>query len=443
MFRNTFCSIQAIARQHHHILDATFTQSANGIRSFFTRRVANANGTRQLSANAEVNHGRSTRLFVNNRLVCFGNIDLFIFNDKVLASDDHALALERSCDTVRHDVLHIGMFFGVIDIAFHCRLDNRTSHAMREMFLDACRNFQDSLFGIFAKRNNLFKPRFCLRERSRLVEHNRIGKSKFFQVLAALHRQVHIRRFTQRRNHGNRRRELYRARVIHHQDGNRTRNILRQQERKPKAKEAKRHDAIGQMFRTALYACLQVFATVDQFHDLLDFRIAVDRMYLHENGTFFKNSPGKNDSAGGLHHRLGFTRHRRFIHKGFAFNHATIDRNHATGTDADQVIDLDVLHIHQSIYAVFHNPDLIYLDGEATCQSCARTRLGVIFQQARHAQKEHDRSGRFVIALQQRSANCSTVQNIDGELSAHKRRYPASHIAQPANYRNCRANRKR
>ena len=119
----------------------------------------------------------------------------------MLATDNGAFTVESRRDSMRHDVLDIGVFFFVVDSPFGGTAHNGARHAMREMFLDAGGSAKHLFFAAATARNNSFKLQFRLGERPRLIENNSICERKFFEILAALYGHVAVSRFAERRNH--------------------------------------------------------------------------------------------------------------------------------------------------------------------------------------------------------------------------------------------------
>ena len=117
----------------------------------------------------------------------------------MLATDNGAFTVEGRRDSMRHDVLHVSMFFFVIDSPFGGPAHNGARHAVREVLFDAGRNAEDFFFAAVTERNHAFEFRF------------RLG------------------------------------------------NVARKQEREPESDKAERHNSIGKAFGAALDRSLQVF----------------------------------------------------------------------------------------------------------------------------------------------------------------------------------------
>ena len=391
------------------MLDSTFTEHADRFGGFVSRRIANAKHSREVPANGKVNHGCGSGEFVNLFLFRLAHCNLLVFDNEMLAADNGAFTVESRRDSMRDNVLDIGMFFFVVDSPFGGPAHNGTRHAMREVLFDAGRDAEDFFFAAVSERNHAFEFRFRLGERSRLVENDGVCKREFFQVLAALHGHVAVSRFAQRRNHRNRGGKFDGARIVHHQNRDRLGDVARKQEREPESDKAERHNSVGKAFGAALDRSLQVFGAIDEFDNFLNLGVGTYSPHRYYDGAFVYDGARKNGLTDRLMNRLRFARHSRFVHKGVAFGNGSIHRNHAAGTHTHKVAHLNILHAHLNIDAIANDPHLVHLHGKACSKGCAGTCLSIIFQEATYVQQEHNGSRRFVIALQDARSDSGSI----------------------------------
>ena len=282
-----------------------------------------------------------------------------------MAADHSTLSVECGRNTMRHDIFHFCVFFLVIEVPLCRTLYNGAGHAVRKMLLDAGSNLQDLVLRIMAERDHTLQHRFCIGERTGLVKDNAVCLSKSLQIFSAFNGDIMVCRLTDRRNHGNRRRQLDGTGIIHHQNGDSLCDVAGQQQCQTKAQETKRHNTICQVFCTALDTCLEVFRIVDQLDDLLNLGVAAECIDLHCNHTLIHNRTGENSRTLCLTNTERFACHRRLVDIRLAGDNSTIHRNYAAGTDTNHIADLEIRHRNQHIGVVLYQPYLIGLDRQA------------------------------------------------------------------------------
>ena len=295
-----FGGLLAIAGNHRYMLDSAFTEHANRFCRFVSRRIANAKHTRKVPANGKVNHGCGSGEFVNTLLFRVADGNVLILDNKMFATDDGTFPVQSGRNSMRHDVLNVGVLFFVIDFPVESPAHNGTSHAVREMLLDTGRDAKHLLFATAFKGNDTFELRFCFGESPRLVENDGVSQGEFFKIFAALYGHVAVGRFAECRNHRNRSGKLDGARIVHHQNRDGLGDVARKQEREPESDKAERHNSVGQAFGAALDRSLQVFGAVDEFDDFLNLGVAAHGPHRNNYRAFVHDSACKN----GLSDRL-------------------------------------------------------------------------------------------------------------------------------------------
>ena len=335
----------------------------------------------------------------------------------MVAADNGTLSVKRGGNAVCHDILHFGMFFLMIQTAVCRTLHNGTGNTVRKMLLDAGCNSQNLVFAVITERDRPFQNRFGIGQCTGFVKYHAVRFGESLQIFAALDGNIMVCGFPNCRDHRDRRGQLDSTGIIHHQNRHCLGDIPCQQQCQTKSQEAERHNAVCQIFGTALHAGFQVFGIVDQFNDLLDFGIAAKSTYLYMNTALIDNRSGKYGRALRLANAQRLSGHGSFVDVGFAGSDSAVYRNHTAGADTDHIAHLQLCHGNQDLCAVLHQPHLVRLYGKAVRQGCLGLGSGVVLQQCRDRQHEHDRSCRLEIPLQQARTDRGTVQHIYIQMS--------------------------
>ena len=118
------------------------------------------------------------------------NGTVFVLKDKVGASDNHTLAVHFADNTVGHNVLHLGVHFLMGQPPLPCGLDDRVSHGMGEMLLQAGGQPQHIRLVLPTEGNDLRNHRAGMGQCAGLVKDHRVRLGHRLQILAALHRHM-------------------------------------------------------------------------------------------------------------------------------------------------------------------------------------------------------------------------------------------------------------
>ena len=139
----------------------------------------------------------------------FRNDTVLIFKYKVIASDDCLFAFDGRGDTVCNDIFHFRVHLLVIQMFLSGCVYNGFCHRVREMLFQAGRDAQELIRALCLTEGYDFcYGRLCFRQRTGLVEDDRIGVCNSLQELTALYGNLVLVCFADCGKNRNRHRKL-------------------------------------------------------------------------------------------------------------------------------------------------------------------------------------------------------------------------------------------
>ena len=295
--------------------------------------------------------------------------------------------------------------------------DDGVGHRVREVLLKAGGKAQHVVLLALAEGDDVHHLRGGAGQGAGLVEDDGVGLGQRFQILAALDGDVGRAALAHGGEDGQRHRELERTGEVHHQDGDGAGDVPGQRVGDHGAREAPRHQLVGQFQRTVLGAGLQLLGFLDHGHDLV-VAVGAARSLGQEDALALLHDGARVDGGTlDLPHRHGFAGQRGLIDHGFAFDHGAVQRDHVAGAHHDLVAGLDLRQRQQHFGALAAHPHLVHIQRHAAGQIIEALLAGPLFQQGAEVQQEHDGAGGVEIAPQHRNADAQRIQHLDFQLA--------------------------
>ena len=136
---------------------------------------------------------------------------VFVFEHEVLRANNHALALKRRGNAVRHDVFHGGVAFAVFQPALLRGVHHGARHGVGEVLFQAGGEAKHFLFGPAVGGKHAGQLGLGFGQRARLVEHDGVGLGEGLEILRALHHNARLRGVAHGSHHGDGAGQLQRA----------------------------------------------------------------------------------------------------------------------------------------------------------------------------------------------------------------------------------------
>ncbi len=226
-----------------------------------------------------------------------------ILKDEMGASDYHPPCSYVSGDSMCHDIIHFGVHFLMHQAAFHSFINNRISHGVREMLLQAGRH-PKKLILLLSIENHYIRhlgPCFC--KCSRLIKYDCVGLRHSLQVFSAFYCYMEASGLPHsgenRKGHG----QLQGARKVNHQNRQCLRHIARQQPDKGGPSKTPWNEGICQSSRISLRRGFQLFRILYHFYNALEPGRTGRFFHTERNFTFLNGCTGIYIHAGFLSHR--------------------------------------------------------------------------------------------------------------------------------------------
>ena len=127
----------AVSGEHNGPLDAQAAKLPDHGSCFWPQGIGDTDHSGQHAADGQIQMGILIRQGIVTLLFPLWNGTVFVLKDKVGASDNHTPAIDFADNAVGHNVLHLGVHFLMGQPPLPCGLDNRVSHGMGEMLLQA------------------------------------------------------------------------------------------------------------------------------------------------------------------------------------------------------------------------------------------------------------------------------------------------------------------
>ena len=237
---------------------------------------------------------------------------------------------------------------------------------------------------------------------------------------AAFDHHPMIRRFPHGRNNGNGCCQFDGTGIIHGQNCHGLCGVSGEQEHRCRCQQMIRHNTVCQTFRFPLYAGFQFFRSGNEIHNPLNPCLGIDCHDFHSHRTFLHQRSGINHSTFCLSHRQRLSCHGGFVYHGFPFPHFAVNGNHGACADTEPIPRFHIRKGNLHISFRCYQPYFVNLDGKAGRKSCFRPFSGVVLQNIREGQQEHNGRRRGERPLQHGSANSRRVQYIHVHASMKK-----------------------
>ena len=325
-----------------------------------------------------------------------------ILKHEVIAADDDLLALDGARDAVRHDILHAGVIFLVVQAAYARLLYDGIGQRVRIVLLEAGSQTQHIVLAAAAERNDLRHARLRIGQRARLIEHDRIRFGNGFEEAPALDGHVPGIALAHGRQHGDRHGKLQGAGEVHHQNGKRLGDIPGKQPHEGRSAERIGHEPVRQTGGAVLRRGFQLFGLLDHADDAVIAATAHGLFDRDEALALLHDRSGIGIAARLLAHGKRLARHGRLVHHGLAAGHAAVERDHVAGTDDDAVARVDVLHGDKQLLPVrAAHPRAVDVQRHGPRQIGDRLLVGPVLQNLAKVQHEHHGARRVEIAADQ------------------------------------------
>ena len=132
------------------------------------------------------------------------NFTMFIFKNKMIASDNRTFFIYCRCNTMCHNIVDLGMHLFMLKATLCCCICNLFCHRMREMFFQTGCDTQKLVFAHSIERNNLYNGRAGFCQSTCLIKYDCICFCHGFHIFAAFYRDAVRVRLTNCRQYRNR-----------------------------------------------------------------------------------------------------------------------------------------------------------------------------------------------------------------------------------------------
>ena len=190
MGSNRFGRAPAVTGQHNGLLYPKPAQGGKNVRRFLPQRIGDADDSRQLPVDCQIQVGVFQRQGVELFLLSGGNRTAFVLKNKVGAADEYTLLPDGAGNPVRHQIIDLGVELFVSEAPALCLLHNGVGYRVGKMFLQAGRQTQHLCFLVPAERDYPHHLGAGAGEGAGLIKHNGIRPGDGFQKLPALYRDM-------------------------------------------------------------------------------------------------------------------------------------------------------------------------------------------------------------------------------------------------------------
>ena len=409
-----------VAGQHNRALNAKGTQCLHHIACFRTERVRDADNSRQLTADRQIQMRKLNRKCIVLLLLTGRNRALLILEDKVCTADNDLLVFNHAGNAVRYDILNLRVHFLVRQIALTRSADNGVRHGVREVLLQAGCNAQHVVFGATAERDNPGNNRAGMRQCAGLVKYNGICLRDSLEELAALDRDMIHACLTHGGQNRQRHSQLERTGEVNHQHGQCTGDIAGQCVAERTADQRIRHQLVRQIGGMALRSTLQLLGLLDHGNDLVVAALAGGLCDLDHAVAFLDDRAGVNLRTRTLCNRHGFSGKRRLIDHDFAFNNLTVQRDNVAHANQNTITDSDIGQRYKHLCVIGLEPYSFYVERHAACQIVNRLFMRPLLEQLANIQQEHNRACRGEVPAYHRNTDGQRVEQLNLQLSVNQ-----------------------
>ena len=347
--------------------------------------------------------------------------DPLVLDDKVLAANDAALAIERAGDTVGHDVLDLGMALAMLQVACGGGVHHGASNGMREMLLQAGREAQHLRLVPAVEGKHAGDLGFGVGEGARLVEDDGIGIGHGLEVLGTLDHEALAHALVHGRKHGDGTRELEGTRVVHHHGGSRLHQALCGDGDNTGKQEVPRDDLVGKRLAARLHARLEGLRLLDEAHDGAQARLTRAGVHPHEDLARLHGGAGEHVVAHRALHGEGLAGKRRLVdHRAARLDRAVDADGHARANDDEVALGKRRGGNADLALAVDELGRLGRVEKRAD-ELALRTGAGVFLERLAKVEQEHRGRGGFGIPADEGHADGRSVEHGHVEPAVRKR----------------------
>ena len=285
---------------------------------------------------------------------------MLVLHHEVATTDDDALAIERRCDAVRHDIGDLGMAFAMLEAARGGGRHHGARHGMREMLLQAGRGAQHLVLGpIGHEGEHARDPGRRLGERSRLIEHDGVGGGDGLEMLGTLDGHALVRALAHGGEHADGRREPEGAGVVDHEGGRCLGKAFRGRRHKPRKQEVPRHEAVREVLAARLDLAFELLGGFNEIHDGAELGRCGLGAHADDDLALFNRGAGEDVVAGHALDGKRLAGECRLVDHGRTAYHHAVDAHGHAGARHDEVAHAETLGGHGDLLAVLEAPGVL------------------------------------------------------------------------------------
>ena len=249
--RDTRGGVGVVAREHHDMLKAQRAELCQRLGRARLERVLDADRALEHAIDRQVELREAVELLLDQRPHTVVDRDALVLDHKMLGADHAALVIERARNTMRHQVLDLGMALAVLEPGLGSRIDHGARHRVRKVLLKAGREAQHLRAVPTVKRKHIRHLRSGGSQGARLVEDDGVGRGEGLKMLGALDGEALARALAHGREHADGARELERAGVVDHERGTCAHQAARLEVDARGEQEVPWHEGVGHMLTAA------------------------------------------------------------------------------------------------------------------------------------------------------------------------------------------------
>ena len=139
MGSNRFGRAPAVTGQHDGLLYPKPAQDGKNVRHLLPQRIGDADDSRQLTVDCQIQMRIFQRQGVEFLLFPGGNCAAFVLENEVGAADEHTFLPDKAGNPMRHQVIDFGVELLVFEAPALCFLHNGVGHRVGKMLFQAGR----------------------------------------------------------------------------------------------------------------------------------------------------------------------------------------------------------------------------------------------------------------------------------------------------------------
>ena len=407
-------------------------QRPDGGFGLFPQGIHNADHCRQPSRNAQIEMGVFLRQRVEFRLFALRDYAAFVLKDKVGAADDNLFVLHGAGNAVSHHILHLRVVFLVIQPQPPGFRHHSVGHGVGIVLLQTGGQTQHFTGTVPVKGHNLGYGRGGAGQRAGFVKHHGIGLSHSLHKPAALDGNMIPAALPHGGEHGNGHGQLQCAGEVHHENRQRLHGVPGQEIRQYRAAQGIGHQPIRQPGGLVLRRGFQLFGLLNHLHNAVIPAAAGGLIHPDDAFALFHHRACIDTAAGAFGHRERLTGDGCLIHRGFAFRHLSVQRNHAAGADYNAVPGLHIPDGHQYLGVIDLHPDLVHIQGHGAGQIRHGLLMSPVIQNFANPQHEHNGTGGIEIPPHHGYGDGGGVQHGYGQAAVEQSLQPRPDVSDGA-----------